>query len=187
MKKQKIECPSPAPRMALVHGMCPTSLFRIPHFTFSQAGFSLVEVVIAVGIFSFVIVAILGTMTVALNSTRDSEMKLGVTHAAAAIIGNLKANPTNIADANFTNSSVTNLATLSGIQTNTSTNHVDRQGRHVEASDPNAAFRLKWKLVRNTGATDLTNLVLCNLELSWPPGTTNNVSSHRVATSILLP
>jgi len=142
---------------------------------FSQAGFSLVEIVIAVGIFSFVIVAVMGTMSVALSSTRDSEMKLAAAHTSAAIIGALKANPTNRTDTSiFPN-------TLSG--SSPSDLYVDRQGRATNQSA--AAFRLAWKL---TPDATLANLVFCNIELTWPPNApANTVSSHRVATSILLP
>lgn len=143
-------------------------------FRFPLSAFSLVEVVIAVGIFSFVIVAVMGTMSVALSSTRDSEMKLSAAHTSAVIIGSLKANPNNRTDETiFPN-------TLTGSGSNI---YVDRQGRVTNQSG--AAFRLAWKLTKDT---TLTNLVFCNIELTWPPSApTNSVSSHRVATSILLP
>lgn len=144
------------------------------YFILHTSAFSLVEVVIAVGIFSFVIVAVMGTMSVALSSTRDSEMKLSASHTATVLIGTLKANPTNRTDTTiFPNS-------LTGSGTDI---YVDRQGRLTNQAG--AAFRLAWKL--KSDAT-LTNLVFCNIELTWPPNApTNTVSSHRVATSILLP
>lgn len=151
------------------------------------AAFSLVEIIIALGIFSFVIVAIMGTMTVALNSTRDSEMKLRAAHAVTTIIGTLKASPTNITDPIFANSQITNLTNVSTNtpETNSTKLYVDRQGHAVTSlSDSNAAFRLSWKLTRDS---NLTNLVFCNLELSWPPGAASNSSSYRMATSVLLP
>jgi|GEM_PF-2977415 len=172
-----------SPRSARHSGaLRPTSAFSL-----QPSAFSLVEVVIAVGIFSFVIVAVMGTMSVALSSTRDSEMKLSAAHTSAVIIGTLKANPTNITDTNFTISSVTSLATLTGTKNSPTNVFVDRQGRYVgsDKTATNAAFRLAWKLTKDT---TLTNLVFCNIELAWPPGApTNSVSSHRVATSILLP
>lgn len=142
-------------------------------FCILHSAFSLVEIVIAVGIFSFVIVAVMGTMSVALSSTRDSEMKLSATHTAAAIIGTLKANPTNRTDTTiFPN-------TLTGSGSNI---FVDRQGRTTDQAG--AAFKLAWKISTNIS----TNLYFCNIELAWPPNApTNTVSSHRVATSILLP
>ncbi len=138
------------------------------------SAFSLVEIVIAVGIFSFVIVAVMGTMSVALSSTRDSEMRLAAAHTSAVIIGTLKANPTNRTDTTiFPN-------TLTGTGSNI---FVDRQGRTTDQSG--AAFKLAWKL--KPDAT-LANLVFCNIELTWPANApTNTVSFHRVATSILLP
>jgi len=173
LKMQNVECkmrncgaqrPSAARSAGNIH-----SPFCILH-----SAFSLVEVVIAVGIFSFVIVAVMGTMGVALNSTRDSEMKLSAAHTSAVIIGSLKANPTNRTDTTiFSN-------TLTGSGTNI---YVDRQGRVTSQAD--AAYKLAWKM---TPDATLTNLVFCNIELVWPPGApTNSVSAHRVATSILLP
>jgi len=152
------------------------------------SAFSLVEIMVALGIFSFVIVAIMGTMTVALNSTRDSEMKLRAAHVGTAIMGCLKANTTNtnIPAVFFPYGEYAKLTDLPGT-VEFSNIFVDRQGLKVSsATDPNAAFRLAWRMTRDA---EMTNLVYCYLDLTWPPAaaSTNAKGSHRVASTILLP
>ncbi len=142
---------------------------------------------IALGIFSFVIVAIMGTMTVALNSTRDSEMKLRAAHVGTAIMGQLKASPTNVPTSFFPYGAYTNLTDLPGSAESPTNLIVDRQGLKVSsATDANAAFRLAWRMTRDA---EMTNLVYCYLDLTWPPvaASTNAKGSHRVASTILLP
>jgi len=153
----------------------------------SHAAFSLIEVVIALGIFSFVVVAILGTMTVALNSTRDGEMKLRASHVGAMILGTVKANPTNRTDTSlFPYGAYSNLNSLSTTDERSGI-YVDRQGRSVaSARDANAAFQLAWKMTRDA---QVTNLVYCYLDMSWPPAAPSNSvkGTHRVAGTVLLP
>ncbi len=148
-------------------------------FCILHSAFSLVEIVIAVGIFSFVIVAVMGTMSVALSSTRDSEMKLSATHTSAMIVGTLKANPASGTNTSFPISAITN-----GYPGGSAKDiYVDRLG--LKTDQAGAAFRIAWKLTKDA---TLTNLYFCNIELAWPPAApTNAVSSYRVATAILLP
>lgn len=168
-------------------GRCGSFLsLRLRAFAGASA-FSLVEIMIALGIFSFVIVAIMGTMTVALNSTRDSEMKLRAAHVGTAIMGQLKANTTNIPTSFFPYGAYTNLTELPGTDESPTNLFVDRQGLKVSsATDSNAAFRLAWRMTRDA---EMTNLVYCYLDLTWPPAaaSTNAKGSHRVASTILLP
>ncbi len=149
------------------------------------SAFSLIEVVIAVGLFSFVVVAIMSTMTVALTSTRDSEMKLRAAHAGAAIIGTVKGNPASGTNTNFP---LPDLTAASGKLATAGTDEmaglfVDRFGRVAPPSE--AAFLLSWRLTRDG---ELTNLVYCYLDLTWPPAAsaTNAIGSHRVAATVLL-
>jgi hypothetical protein len=146
----------------------------------------LVEVVIAVGLFSFVVVAILGTMTVALNTTRDSEMKLRAAHVGTSLIGTLKANPSSGTNTNFP---IPDLNDAGGILASAGTDQksglfVNRQGHLV--SPAVAEFQLAWRLTRDS---EVTNLVYCYLDMTWPPGAnaSNTRGSHRVAATVLLP
>jgi len=157
------------------------------------AGFSLVEIVMALGIFSFVVVTVLGTMAVALNSTRDSEMKLRAAHVGTSIIGAVKANPSYGATvANFPlpdlTDSKSDLQTKGTAEGGTATGspiYIDLQGRTV-ASGSAAAFQLSWRLTQDQ---DMPQLVYCYLQMSWPPGAAAGAAtgSHKVASSILLP
>ena len=53
----------------------------------SNAGFSLIEVVIALGIFSFCIVAIVGLLPVGMNSVRSVSNENNAIHIASSIEG----------------------------------------------------------------------------------------------------
>ena len=55
--------------------------------TASKSGFSLVEVVIAMGIFSFCIVAIVGLLPVGMNSVRSVSNENNAIHIASSIEG----------------------------------------------------------------------------------------------------
>lgn len=182
--------PDPAAQVVRspVNDLPPACLFS-PLRDLTLAAFSLVEIIIALGIFSFVIVAILGTMTVALNSTRSSEMKLRASHTGATIIGVLKANPSAGTNTSFP---IPDLKATNGNLANSGTDEksgiiIDLQGRVLaSASDPNATFQLAWRVTRDG---EMTNLVYCYLDMSWPPAApaTNANGSHRFAATVLLP
>ena len=55
--------------------------------TASKAGFSLIEVVIALGIFAFCIVAIIGMLPVGMNSVRSVSNENNAIHIATSIEG----------------------------------------------------------------------------------------------------
>jgi uncharacterized protein (TIGR02598 family) len=145
--------------------------------------FSLIEVALALGIFSFAVVAILGTISVALDSTRDSEMRLRAAHAGSAIIGTVKANPSFGANASSSNFPLPDLETV-GENEEQSGLYVDRQGRAVPSPDL-AEFQLGWRLTRDE---EMPQLVYCYLELKWPARSTaaNASGIHRMASTILL-
>lgn len=164
------------------NGVLQGFLFRKRNRSRFSPAFSLVEIIIALGIFSFVIVAILGTMTVALNSTRDSEMKLRAANVGATIIGRIKANPTNLSDTRFFPfGKFANWSNAPSVGSNFV--YVDLQGRQVASNE--AAFRLGWMVQTNL----TTNLYYYYFDLTWPPNVApaNAKGSHRIATSILMP
>lgn len=108
----------------------------------SAGGFSLVEVVVAIGIFAFCIVALIGLLQVALTSVRESQ----VDSSLASVMGNLSAR-LNTIDA-------TELSTVNG------TNHYfDLTGMPLSASnDPSVYFRAKWTAVDSVTMASLFDL-----------------------------
>jgi len=148
-----------------------------------RAAFSLVEVVIAVGLFGFVVLAIMGTMTMALNSTKESEMRLRAAHVATAILGAVKADPAFGAD-DANEFPLPDLTALTGSDDKTRV-LINSQGRKVGAAG-DAAFLFAYKLAQDA---QMPNLIYCNLEISWPPEAPpgKEIDSYKVASSVLLP
>lgn len=61
----------------------------------AASGFSLVEVVLALGLVTFVLVAMIGLFTIGLSGTRESEQNIGAANLAAEIVNKWIASPTN--------------------------------------------------------------------------------------------
>jgi type II secretory pathway pseudopilin PulG len=72
----------------------------------SKAGFSLVEVVVAIGVISFALVAIIGVLPIGLASGRQATQETRANHLAEQIFSTLRAQP-------FTNASLTLLGSSS--------------------------------------------------------------------------
>lgn len=129
----------------------------------SSAGFSLVEVTIAVGLVSYTLLALLGLFTVALSSSRDSTMETAlaqiVLHASSTYDG---AAPERVLSYSY-------------------------GGSPVEAASPEKHFEVRMVARPSSGATianTSTNLHLLTFSISSPqnPGVTNVVQS-----SVFLP
>lgn len=128
-----------------------------------SAGFSLVEVTIAVGLVSYTLLALLGLFTVALSSSRDSTVETAlaqiVLHASSTYDSAL---PERVLSYSFA-------------------------GSPVEAASPEKHFEVRMVARPSSGATianTSTNLHLLTLSISSPqnPGVTNVVQS-----SVFLP
>ena len=128
-----------------------------------SAGFSLVEVTIAVGLVSYTLLALLGLFTVALSSSRDSTMETAlaqiVLHASSTYDG---AVPERVLSYSY-------------------------GGSPVEAASPEKHFEVRMVARPSSGATianTSTNLHLLTFSISSPqnPGVTNVVQS-----SVFLP
>ncbi len=105
-------------------------------------GFSLVEVVVAIGIFAFCIVALIGLLQVALTSVRESQ----VDSSLASVMGNLSANLKTI-----------DATELSGVD---GTNqYFDLAGMPVAATNGvSVYFRAKWSEVDSATMDSLFGL-----------------------------
>ena len=140
----------------------------------SQAGFSLIEVVIALGIFVFCIIGIVGLMPVGLNAVRSVSNENNAIHIASSIQGIWEVAPINSKTtiSNFiTNLLVTNAASSSG---NYSTDYFFNEFGEETAS-AGASLRMNYSV--RTNASPFTNSYSVNMTFSWPPA--GNATSTR--------
>lgn len=163
--------------------------------------FSLIEVSIAMGIFGFAIVVILGLMGSALKSTRDSEERIAASNLAATLFARYQSGLQDIADGgsgfhwgNFplpqTPSTVPAGAAANW---NTTTLYVDAFGNTVGNAE-DAAFALKYITTASglgvgVPPTPTLRLVRCSLQLQWPPLAAQNgnaVNSYTATTSFVI-
>ncbi|MEM9444799.1 MAG: hypothetical protein AAGA18_05540 [Verrucomicrobiota bacterium] len=131
-------------------------------------GFSLVEIVVALGIMSFSVVAILGLFSLGLDSVGDSEAKLAAANVASELLERWKSDPTRQME-DMPISSIYNIEALSQNPPSSSTvEYIDESGR--KTSQQEAKFRLEYR-IWNASATEgsaATTFVRIQLQLFWP-------------------
>jgi len=130
----------------------------------SKNAFSLVEVVIALGLFSFCIVAITGLLSVGLGSTRSVVNESGAVNIATSVFGAWEAQQSGSATLNvpglFTN--------LPGLSTTTSNNfYFDQSGVQVPGGGQ-GAFQMAY-ITTSSGAAPAINTKV-DLVFTWPVG-----------------
>lgn len=125
----------------------------------TNAGFSLIEVVIALGIFAFCIVAIVGLLPVGMNSVRSVSNENNAIHIASSIEGIWQVAPLGspITMPNI----ITNLAISSSAN---STYYFDEFGEPL-ANSTGATLKMNYKTAVSSG-----NSTTVNMTFSWPPG-----------------
>jgi len=131
--------------------------------TASKAGFSLIEVVIAMGIFSFCIVAIVGLLPVGMNSVRSVSNENNAIHIASSIEGIWQVAPLG-STITMTNI-ITNLA-ISASVANTPY-YFDEFGEPLTNST-GASLKMNYKTAVSSG-----NSTTVNMTFSWPPNATS--------------
>ncbi|HSI84089.1 MAG: hypothetical protein ACAI35_16045 [Candidatus Methylacidiphilales bacterium] len=124
--------------------------------------FSLVEVVLALGIFAFVLVALAGLLGIGLQTSRDSEDQIQAANLASLLISTRTASPTH---------SITNFAIPAAAMTNLygdvylgAASYVGFDGKLTNA--PNAAYQITCRAGTNTATGSRMTQVY--LMLSWP-------------------
>jgi Tfp pilus assembly protein PilV len=144
--------------------------------------FSLVEVVLALGICAFVLIAMLGLLSTGLQSSKDSEDQIQAANVASLLISTCLANPTN-SPANFAipSSALTNgyaNAYPGGI------NFIGVDGNLTNVS--NAAYVITCQAGTNTISG--SSLAQVYLMLTWPArATPSNVTVRRYEISTYIP
>jgi uncharacterized protein (TIGR02598 family) len=142
-------------------------------------GFSLVEVVMALGILAFAITALLGAFAVGMNTDRESIEELEATHILQTIIAERRANPT------LTNTNLL-LPILNSNSVCTSSNalSLDEIGR-LQPGTRTGKFGLLYNVT--TAANTNSSSVYC--AIYWPGRATPDNAQGRVemTTRIALP
>jgi uncharacterized protein (TIGR02598 family) len=132
--------------------------------------FSLVEVVIALGIISFAIIAIVGMLPVALKSSQDSMRETDATLIAQRIFSELKTgsggNRSVTTDPGSTSNHMINLAAnstncLAFTQDGTVQTHTN-----TPAPNPSYDFYAQISILTNTGITNLSRI---QIDITSPP------------------
>lgn len=126
----------------------------------TSGGFSLTETVIALGLFAFCILPIIGLMPVGMGAARSVEQEAQAANLAEAFFGAWQVRPTGA-----TSFSIPGMFTNPAVPLDSSqpgTMYFDGGGAQV-ASESGAAMKLEYDI--NTS----TNIVTIKLDFSWPP------------------
>ncbi len=148
--------------------------------------FSLVEVVLALGICVFVLVTLLGLYSTGLRVNRESENQIQEADLASLIIASRRAAPTNTSQLAIPASALTNAYTnafANGVQL---TNYIGSDGMITNAA--NAVYLVSCR----AGTNSLTgpNIAQIYMMLSWPAQASPTAASsdhYEVTTYIPLP
>ena len=127
----------------------------------NSAAFTLVEVVIAVGLVAFVLTAILGLVAIAANETKNADLKARLTWITEQVTSEYQ--------------SQRFAAALATVPTNRAW---DYEGMPVVTTSPTAYFVCNVVNVTPTNGTYSTNIALLQVNTRWPAPqlTSTNVS-----------
>ena len=133
--------------------------------------FSLIEVVIALGLFSFCIIGIVGLLPIAANSTKSVSQESNANNIAESIAGMWQVVPTTNIPITNSNFPMTNLY----IGTNLSTNYFNEFGQQTDSNS--ATLRMEYRATTNS---NFSNAFDVNLTFYWPAHSTNtNTTTKR--------
>lgn len=144
------------------------SPFRSP---LDQAGFSLVEVVIAIGVASFCLVVMLGLIPAGLNTNKDSS---GET-AAANIVRNISSDLRATAKTSTT-TSLYSISFPSGSTPITNTFYFDESASTNSSNSPNSKYRATVVLTSNSPTITVW------IGITWPAAASPSAAPGRYET-----
>lgn len=110
----------------------------------SKTAFSLVEVVIAIGIFAFVAISLLGLLTLSAESSRRADTQAASATIVTTVMGKLSSQ--NFAT-NVTGLPFTNYFTVTGAETNASAAIYRCSVTDISPSDPSTNFMRQVRLL----------------------------------------
>ena len=131
----------------------------------TNAGFSLIEVVIALGIFSFCIVAIVGLLPVGMNSVRSVSNENNAIHIASSIEGIWQVVPTNTS-ITYSNFPITNL--YIGITNNAPPFYFNEFGEQTDSAGSSVNMTYTANASTTTSSAYDVKMVF-----KWPPHATS--------------
>lgn len=159
-----------------------------------REGFSLVEVVLALGLVGFVIIAILGLFSVGLRGTRESEVTIDASNLAAVMLSKRLASPTSDLPAlngrNFGLPKISSFESLPTVPSWTRPSVIIGSGGY-EGKGADRAYRLTYDYWRDTASTfnSASRLLKVHILLSSPPDAALDRATTRyeVTASTFLP
>ena len=151
----------------------------------NRCAFSLVEVVLALGVCAFVLIALIGLFSNAWRSSRESEDQIQAANFASRFLGvssaasSSSANPGGLSPARLTQAY--------GNAFSSASLFLDSTGALSANLPPDAAYRITC--LSGTNAATGPQVSQVYLKLSWPPqaGLTNEVGRYEIVTYVLLP
>ena len=129
-----------------------------------REGFSLIEVVLALGLTSFALLTMLGLFTVGLKDVNESERKVEAANAMGSILEARLAAPVKVSELDVLPAIDPQSLPLRG------TAYISASGRKVGAGD--ARFQLTYEIWPDSGSPvgSPARLVRLHLLASWPAG-----------------
>jgi|GEM_PF-811372 hypothetical protein len=161
-------------------------------------GFSLVEVILAIGIAAFAVLTVLGLLGTAMRSNADSEERIQAANLATTLLIQYR----EFLNGNQTGAQWASPLKNATIQTGPPSNFgnaeaISIDGVEVPKADPNAAYALSYAIWKDPDlAADNApyDLITCSLRFQWPPkavfagnsSNTDRFDSYEVTTSFLV-
>lgn len=147
----------------------------------SSPAFSLIEIVLALGITTFCLVALLGLFSVAIRTSRESAEELLAAHLAQSILVTRRSYPTNDLSATFPNFPLPPLASSAQ-----SIIQLDNDGNKVVTNSSTAQYNLSYNI---SAPAQAPGPAFVYLRLTWPARATssNLMGAYEVATQIPVP
>jgi uncharacterized protein (TIGR02598 family) len=143
----------------------------------SSCGFSLTETVIALGLFAFCILPIIGLMPVGMGAVRSVAQEAQAADLAEAFLGAWQVRPTNTNASTFF--SITNMFTNPQVPLGQGSDTMYFAGDGTQKPNASgASMQLDYKIT--TTATNAT----VDLNFYWPPGKTNAAAQKRSFTGV---
>lgn len=151
----------------------------------NRRAFSLVEVVLALGVCAFVLIALIGLFSNAWRSSRESEDQIQAANFASRFLGLSSTAPS--ASANPVGIPAARLTQAYGNAFSSSNLYLDSTGALSPSLSPDAAYRITC--LAGTNAATGPHVSQVYLKLSWPPqaGLTNEVGRYEIVTYVSLP
>lgn len=145
----------------------------------STAGFSLVEVTLALGVAAFCLLAVFGLLPIGLKTQQTAIEETAATRTLSAVVSDLRS-----AAQTATTSSLFNIAIPPNNVASSSTLYFDTEGHMSSAIDGNSRYRLTITFAPN--ATAGRGATFAHLLVTWPAAATVPNASGAAETFVAL-